>query len=94
MMQEIVDRVGTCNVISKMDLIKGYYQVLVTEKDQEKSGCISPYGKYQFRRVPFGLRNAPAMFQKLMERVLVNCRGFAETYINTLLMYLKEWRSI
>jgi len=54
MLQDIVDRVGTCSEISKMDLTKGYYQVKVIEKDQEKMAFLSPYGKYLFTRVFLG----------------------------------------
>ena len=70
MLAEIVDRLGACGVISKLDLTKGYYQVRMKEEDQPKTAFCSPYGKFQFTRVPFGLKNAPALFQKLMEGVL------------------------
>ena len=70
MLAEIVDRIGASGVISKLDITKGYYQVRIKEEDQPKTAFCSPYGKFQFTCVPFGLKNAPALFQKLMERVL------------------------
>ena len=49
-----------------MDLQSGYYQVEVAEVDRDKTCLISPFGTFRFKRMPFGLRNAPATFQRLI----------------------------
>ena len=67
-------------VLSKLDLAKGFYQVVMEDKSIELTTFVSPYGKYQFRRMPFGLKNAPATFQALMERVLDQCRMLLSIY--------------
>ena len=87
MLAQIVDRIGACGVISKFDLTKGYYQVRMKEEDQPKTAFCSPYGKFQFTRVPFGLKNATALFQRFMERVLLSCRGYADAYIDEIVVY-------
>ena len=56
--EELLDRMGIAKYISTLDMIKGYYQVPMSEGDHEKTAFISPLGKYQFRRMPFGLKNA------------------------------------
>ena len=81
-LEEILERVGSCSVLTKLDLAKGYYQVKVDELSKEYTAFISPFGKFQFTRMPFGLKNAPAVFQRLMDSVLSPCYGFSAPYMD------------
>ena len=89
--EEIVDQVGQCNVISKLDLSKGFHQVPVSEADKEKTTFVSHCGKFQYCRMPFGLRNAPAVFQQTMENALEGCQKFSRPYIDDIVVYSKCW---
>ncbi len=60
-----MERVGSGKVLSKVDLAKGFHHVVVDEGDQEKTSFVCPFGKFQYKRMPFGLCNAPSVFQRL-----------------------------
>ncbi|KAE8220722.1 hypothetical protein CF319_g5798 [Tilletia indica] len=58
------------SVFSSLDAIRGYHQLPVRESDRWKTAFICHRGLFQYKTVPFGLKNAPAVFQRLMDRVL------------------------
>ena len=86
-MDEILERVGGSKIVSKIDLAKGFYQVEVEPSSQEKTAFVSPYGKFEFTRMPFGLKNAPATFQRLMEVVLGDCYHCSAPYIDDVVVF-------
>ncbi|GFV58069.1 hypothetical protein TNCV_2108971 [Trichonephila clavipes] len=53
-----------------MDLRSGYWQIEIDEADREKTAFITPEGLYEFKVMPFGLCNAPATFEKMMDNLL------------------------
>lgn len=74
---------GAC-WFSTMDLASGYNQVPVTESDRSKTAFCTPFGLFEWNRMPFGLCNAPGTFQRLMERVFGDQQG------QSLLLYLDD----
>ena len=88
-LDEIFEGVAASRVISKLDLAKGFYQIPVDEDSIDKTAFMTPFGKYAFRRMPFGLKKAPAIFQRTMEKVLAGCYGFSAPYIDNIVVFSK-----
>lgn len=72
--------------MTTLDLRSSYWQVIVREADRDKTAFVCPLGTFRFKRMPFGLRNAPATFQRLIDR-LRSCSALQEV---TLLCYLDD----
>ncbi|KAE8240474.1 hypothetical protein A4X13_0g7789 [Tilletia indica] len=62
------------SIFSSLDAIRGYHQLSVKSEDRWKTAFVCHKGLFQYKTVPFGLRNAPAVFQRLMDRILGSMR--------------------
>ena len=77
-------------VFSSLDLRSGYYHIGLKDSSKPKSAFVLlSLGKYQFNRVPFGLAQAPAYFQKLINDILKGC-NFAMGYLDHIIIYSRS----
>eukprot|EP00794_Sanderia_malayensis_P018389 gene18389-biopygen12333 len=67
---ETLDALGNAKVFTTIDLQSGFWQIPMKQEDREKTAFATHNGHYSFNVMPFGLANAPATFQRLMDLVL------------------------
>ena len=87
----VLEGVGKSTYISKLDLTKGYYQIRMKDEDIAKTAFISHRGKFEFLRMPFGVKNAPAVFQELMQTLLGEHKQFSTPYMDDII-YSDSWQ--
>ncbi|CAM4631355.1 unnamed protein product [Lepidochelys olivacea] len=85
---ELLEKLGRAQFISTLDLTKGYWQVLLDESATERSAFITHVRLYEFNVLPFGLRNAPATFQKLVDGLLAGLGEYAVAYLDNVAIFL------
>ena len=57
-------------IFTTLDLRSGYYHIALDKESKAKTAFVTPFGKYEFNAVPFGLAQTPAYFQQLISIVL------------------------
>ena len=85
---DTLDALNGATLLTSFDLKAAYSQVRIVTEDREKTAFISPLGLYEYNRIPFGLVNAPATFQRIMSNVFreFNLRGVV-CYLDDILIY-------
>ena len=83
--QDFSARLAGATIFSKIDLIRGYHQVPVTDSNISKTAVITPFGLFEFLCMPFGLKNAAQAFQRLMDSVCQSL-DFVFVYLDNILV--------
>ena len=76
-------------VFSTIDLRSGYHHIALGKSSRAKTAFVTPFGKYEFLMVPFGLAQAPAYFQLLMNKVLKGLK-FTMTYLDDIIIFSQD----
>src|SRR6266498_3304302 len=89
---EIFASFGGAGWFTSLDLASGYWQVKIESKLREVTVFIIPWGLFEWNRMPFGLCNVPATFQRLMNQVLRKYLGkFILVYLDDIIIYSKTF---
>jgi hypothetical protein len=81
---QIVDDCAGSEIFSLMDGFSGYNQINITPEDQYKTVFIFPWGTFTYRKLPFGLKNAGATFQRAMSYAFHDIKHIVQPYLDDL----------
>ena len=85
---DLLDNLGGAKHFTSLDLTSGYHQIGLHPSDWEKTAFNTHIGKYEWRVLPFGLCNAPALFQATMNRLFAGqLNKFVCVYLDDILIY-------
>ncbi len=90
-LDEILRKVGQSCCLSTLDLTSGFHQVEMDADSMEFTTFVCPVGKFCYKRMPFELKNAPAVFQAAVEAVLEPVDNIACNYIDDVVFFSESW---
>ena len=87
---DLFDQLAGSRIFSSLDLAQGYHQSQILKEDVPKIAFRVPFGHYQFKVLSFGLTNAPATFQGVMNRIFQqHLEKFVLVYLDDILVFSK-----
>lgn len=81
---QIIDECAGCEAFSFMDGFLGYNQIQIKPEDQHKTTFICPWGTFAYRKMPFGLKNVGATFQRAMSFAFHDLKHIVKAYLDDL----------
>ncbi|GBL99508.1 Retrovirus-related Pol polyprotein from transposon opus [Araneus ventricosus] len=85
--RDLLYEVGKANFISVLDLTKGYWQIPIKEEARYFTAFVTHSGHFQWKVLPFGMKNAGSTFQRSMDKALAPHREYCRSYIDDVAIY-------
>jgi hypothetical protein len=88
---QVVDSTASCVLLCFLDCYSGYHQIALKEEDQIKTAFITPYGTYAYKTMSFGLKNAGATYQRVIQMCLADqLHQNVEAYVDDVVIKTRD----
>ena len=84
-------KMSGCRYFTSLDILSAFWQVPMKASDIAKTAFCTPFGNFEWLRMPFGLVNATATFQRLMDETLAHCQAFTFQYVDDIIIYDQDF---
>ena len=92
-LDETIESFYGAKYFTTLDMMSGYHQIEIAEEDRAKTAFTSEFGHYEFNRMPFGLCNAPATFQRMMNHILRTTNNICTmVYLDDIIIFSKSFQ--
>src|ERR1043165_2030263 len=89
--ETLINRVGQAKFLTKLDMTKGYWQIPIAPAAVEVTAFVTPNGHFQWKYMPFELRNAPSSFSRLVKKVFAGLESFCDAYLDDVIIFSMAW---
>ena len=87
---DLIDEVSSAKFLSKVDLLRGFYQVPLSDRAREASAFVTPDGLYEYLVMPFGMKNSGSTFQRMANDLVRDLTG-VRVYVDDLVVFSDSW---
>ena len=88
--EDLFDKLQGCSYFSRIDLKSGYHQIRIVPKDIHRTAFHTTFGLYDFLVMPFALKNVPATFNRMMDRIFHKHRAYMGVFFDDIIIYSKS----
>ena len=94
LIDDLIEKTVDCRYFSSLDVNSAYWSIPLRVEDRHKTAFVTQDGHYQWTSLPFGLKTAPAIFQRILSNVIrkYNLSNFAVNYIDDILIFSKTFK--
>lgn len=89
--EDLIEKIGKSKFLTKLDLSKGFHQVLLDVGSRPITAFCTPFGQYHWLRLPFGLKTSPMNFSSRLSKVLDGLDAFCCAYIDDIVIGSDTW---
>ncbi|UYV65966.1 retrotransposon [Cordylochernes scorpioides] len=92
LIEQIIDRLSQSKIYAILDVKNAYWHIPIDEKDRHKSSFVTQLGYYEWNRPPYGLKNAPSQFERIMKSVFTKHNiHYALNYFDDIIIHSKTY---